>query len=281
MKNKVKEILEKFREKTFFKKCIDFFKTNWKKVAIKVVDYLKTNWKKVSLIAGVAIVVIVIGAVLLSVRANNIKKDVINQLSGKTFENLEELGMGGWALQSYTFQEDDKYIKDIYFYYNRNSDTIKHSSYDGTADIKVSLFGKVTCKVTTFGVYEVILNNGEIEALKKSDDTYEIVEISHLKKIAVDVFCELTQWKNSNYGEMIDVIYKDYDVTCTAVEGSDTKYVITFNGNYYPNKPDLPDFTTEGTLSVEVDIATKTGKILEDDGIRSAMDVWVILGNTW
>lgn len=261
MKNKVKEILEKFREKTFFKKCIDF---------------LKINWKKVSLMVGIVVVVIVMGVVLLSVRANNIKKDVINQLNGKTFECYEDLGNDMWTLDCYTFQEDGKYINDEYYYYG-GSDTIEHKNYDGTANIKVSLSGKVT-----FSVYEVILNNGEIEALKSSigDDIYEIVEISHLKKIAVDVFCELTQWKNSNYGEMIDVIYKDYDVTCTAVEGSDTKYVITFNGNYYPNKPDLPNFTIEGTLSVEVDIATKTGKILEDDGIISAMDVWVILGNT-
>ena len=43
MKSETKEILEKFKEKAFLKKCIDF---------------LKTNWKKVSLIAGVAIVVI-------------------------------------------------------------------------------------------------------------------------------------------------------------------------------------------------------------------------------
>lgn len=259
MKNKVKEILEKFREKAFLKKCIDFFKTNWKKVA---------------LIVGVVIVVTVIGTVSHSIRVNNIKNNVINQLSGKTFENFEELGMGGWTLNSYTFQEDGKYIEDIYYYYNRNSDTIEHKSYDGTADIKVSLFGKVT-----FSVYEVVLNNGEIEALKSSisDDTYEIVEISHLQKIAVDVFCELTQWKNSNYGEMIEIIYKDYDVTCEVVEGSKTKYLLTFDGEYYPNKKDVPDFTCTGTLAVEVDIEEKTGKIIKDEGVTDAMDVYLIL----
>lgn len=240
------------------------------------IGFLKLNWKKVVLIASIAIVVTVIVVVSNSVRVNNIKNNVIDQLSGKTFECFEDLGNDMWTLNCYTFQEDGKYINDEYYYYG-GSDTIEHKNYDGTANIKVSLSGKVT-----FSVYEVILNNGEIEALKSSvgDDIYEIVEVSNLQKIAVDVFCELTQWKNSNYGEMIDVIYKDYDVTCTAVEGSNTKYVITFNGNYYPNKPDLPDFTIEGTLSVEVDIATKTGKILEDDGIRSAMDVWVILGST-
>lgn len=240
------------------------------------IGFLKLNWKKVVLIASIAIVVTVIVVVSNSVRVNNIKNNVIDQLNGKTFECFEDLGNDMWTLNCYTFQEDGKYINDEYYYYG-GSDTIEHKNYDGTANIKVSLSGKVT-----FSVYEVILNNGEIEALKSSvsDDIYEIVEVSNLQKIAVDVFCELTQWKNSNYGEMIDVIYKDYDVTCTAVEGSNTKYVITFNGNYYPNKPDLPDFTIEGTLSVKVDIATKTGKILEDDGIRSAMDVWVILGST-
>lgn len=37
MKSKIKEILEKFKEKAFLKKFIDFLKTNWKKVAIIVV----------------------------------------------------------------------------------------------------------------------------------------------------------------------------------------------------------------------------------------------------
>lgn len=247
-----------------------------KEILGKSIDFFKANWKKVALIASVVVVVAVFFVVLHGIKANKIKNDVINQLNGKTFECYEDLGNDMWTLDCYTFQEDGKYINDEYYYYG-GSDTIEHKNYDGTANIKVSLSGKVT-----FSVYEVILNNGEIEALKSSigDDIYEIVEVSNLQKIAVDVFCELTQWKNSNYGEMIDVIYKDYDVTCTAVEGSDTKYVITFNGNYYPNKPDLPNFTIEGTLSVEVDIATKTGKILEDDGIRSAMDVWVILGST-
>ena len=247
-----------------------------KEILGKSIDFFKANWKKVALIASVVVVVAVFFVVLHGIKTNKIKNDVINQLNGKTFECYEDLGNDMWTLDCYTFQEDGKYINDEYYYYG-GSDTIEHKNYDGTANIKVSLSGKVT-----FSVYEVILNNGEIEALKSSigDDIYEIVEVSNLQKIAVDVFCELTQWKNSNYGEMIDVIYKDYDVTCTAVEGSDTKYVITFNGNYYPNKPDLPNFTIEGTLSVEVDIATKTGKILEDDGIRSAMDVWVILGST-
>ncbi len=263
MKNKVKEILEKFKEKADFKKCLDF---------------LKTNWKKIALIVGVVIAVIAIGVVSHSIRVNNIKNNVINQLSGKTFECFEELGMGGWTLNSYTFQEGGKYVEDEYYYYNSNSDTIEHKSYDGNVNIEVSLSGK-----TTFSVYEVILKDGEVEALKSSigDDTYEIVEVSHLEKMAIDIFCELTQWRNTNYGEMIDIIYKDYDVTCTAVEGSDTKYVLTFDGTYYPNKRDLPNYTEHGILSVEVDIATKTGKILKDQGIRTAMDVYVVLGYSW
>lgn len=40
MKNKVEANLEKFREKAFLKKCIDFLKTNWKKVAIITVAFV-------------------------------------------------------------------------------------------------------------------------------------------------------------------------------------------------------------------------------------------------
>ncbi len=264
MKSEIKEILEKFKEKAFLKKCIDF---------------LKTNWKKVTLIVGAVGVAIIIFVVVHSIRVNNIRNDVINQLSGKTFEKFEELGLGGWNLDSYTFQEDGKYINDVYYYYTSYSDTIDHNSYDGIADIKVSLFGKVTV-----GSNEVIFNDGEIEALKSSitDDIYEMVEISHLKQIAVDVFCELKVWENlnysENYGEIIDIIYKDYNVTCTAVEGSNTKYVLTFDGTYYPNKRELPNHTEPGILSVEVDISTKTCKILKDQGVTTAMRVYVVLG---
>lgn len=255
MKNKLKEVL---------KKCI---------------DYIKPNWKKIAIITGSICVVIVVSVVANNIRVNSVKNDIKEQLSGKTFEKFEELGSGGWTLDSYTFQEDGKYIKDVYYYYRSNSDTIDHTSHEYVTNIEVSLFGKVTV-----GGNEVIFNDGEIVALKSSitDDTYEMVEISHLKQIAVDVFCELKVWENlnysENYGEMIDIIYKDYNVTCTAVEGSNTKYVLAFDGTYYPNKRELPNHTEPGILSVEVDISTKTCKILKDQGVTTAMRVYVVLG---
>lgn len=252
-------------------------KDKTREILEKIINFSKNNWKKIAIIAGVVIIVVVLGLVLFGIRANNIKNSVKEQLNGKTFESFEDLGNDMWTLDGYTFQEDGKYINDEYYYYG-SSNIIEHKNNNGTANIKVSLFGKVT-----FSVYEIILNNGEIEALKSSisDDIYEIVEVSNLQKIAVDVFCELTQWRNTTYGEMIDIIYKDYDVTCTAVEGSDTKYVLTFDGYYYPNKRDIPNYTEHGVLSVEVDIATKTGKILKDQGITTAMDVYVVLGYSW
>ena len=241
----------------------------------RVINFFKNNWKKVAVIAGAFIIVVVIGVVSLRVRANKIENSIREQLSGKTFESFEDLGNDMWSLSSYTFQENGKYMNDEYYCYGGNSDSIEHTSYDGTTRVEVSLFGKASC-----GIFDVILDDGEVKTLKSPVGyTYEIVETSHLQQIAIEVFCQLTEWKNSNYGEMIETIYKDYDVTCTAVEGSDTKYVFTFEGNYYPNKHDLPNFTIEGTLSVEVDIATKKGKILEDDGIRTAMNVWVVLSS--
>ena len=80
---------------------------------------------------------------------------------------------------------------------------------------------------------------------------------------------------------MVTTIYKDYDIYCDAIEGSDTKYLITIEGNYYPNKTYLKNYTEKGTFSVEVDLETQESKIIKDQGITSAYETYLALSTNW
>lgn len=255
-------------------------------------SFFKDNWKKLVALFGVVIVVIgfVVGIIfsIASISCNIREKNIEKQLNGLIFQDVYESYLLDWSTTTLSFKEDGRYVREYHSYATSNEDITKHvleyDTQEDVADIKVPLFGKPTFNT----YYEIIFDDdGNIEALKhrNSDSRYELVNESSapqkLKETAVDVFCELTMWKNSNFGKMISTIYKDYDVTCEAIEGSKTKYLLTFDGEYYPNKKDVPDFTCPGTLAVEVDIEEKTGKIIKDEGVTDAMDVYLILSQVW
>lgn len=242
-------------------------------------SFLKTHAKKLAIICGAIItfILLIVGIVLI---ANTIKVNEIKQkLNGMVFEySYEYENIDTWAVSTMSFKEDGKYVDD-YAHYSPAG--LERYSSDYTAEVEVSLFGKATVDN-----YDIEFNDeGEIVALIHSNSRYEVVESStidqKIKETAVDIFGQLTKWNNSNFGKMVTTIYKDYDIYCDVVDGSDSKYLVTIKGEYYPNKTYLKNVTEEGTFSVEVDLITKEGNIIKDEGITSAWEVYLALNTKW
>lgn len=255
-----------------------------------ILNYVK-QYKKMILVivcAVIAAIALLIGVISIanSIKAGKIEK----QLQGMVFKHYSEYNVDSgensvtnWYLWVIDIDKDDSYISEDWSCYPAESEDkrFKHSKDEYELDISFSLFGK-----PQLGRYEIVYDeNGEIEALDSGIVRYDAVaeesSESVIGKKAFEVFGKLTKWKNSNFAEMIKTIYKDYDVNYEAVEGSDSKFLVTVTGNYYPNKTDLKNFTQEGTFTVEVDLATNEGKIIKDQGITSAYDVYRALSTKW
>lgn len=258
-----------------------------------LISFAKKNWKKIAVIGGAVIVTVgvIFGVVSIAnaVKANKIEE----QLKGMVFEEAREWdSIDSWSVSNITIGEDGTYKYDNYDYsgYGTNEEVDKLTHSDSTSELKVtvSLSGKAILGRKDIG-YEIVFEDDEIVGLKSvlsvDDSMYKAVEQSSAKQkireTAVDIFGELTKWKNSNFTKMVTTIYKDYDIYCDAVEGSDSKYLVTIKGDYYPNKSQIKNYTQKGTFAVEVDLNTKEGKIVKDEGVTSAYDVYLALNTSW
>ena len=251
----------------------------------------KKLWKKILLIgvAAVAVIGIIFGGVLISysVKAGKIEE----QLQNMIFESSTEYDYSWWSVHNISVNDDGTYTS-TWHQYNGNStgeeEALTKSESNSELEVSVTLSGKAILGDNDIG-YEIIFEDDEIVGLKSllsvnEDDIYTVVDESsaelNIKLTAVETFCQLKKWK-SNYGEMVNIIFKDYDISCDAVEGSDSKYLVTVTWYYYPNKTYLKNYTEEGTISVEVDINTKEGTKIKDQGITSAYEVYLATSTQW
>ena len=143
--------------------------------------FLKNNWKKLVILAAVGIVVVgiiisaIVGVIAISrnIKANNIKK----QLNGMTFHRLygSSYGTDYWYADTWSFEEDGKYIRDDYNYTVSNDDyhknVLKHDISEGVAEIKVPLFGTPTINTHYEIVFDEFGNIAETGAYVSISDS--------------------------------------------------------------------------------------------------------------
>lgn len=107
--------------------------------------------------------------------------------------------------------------------------------------------------------------------------------LADAKEYALYIFNSITtpNWNGYNFDTLIDIVFTDYDVQCVANRGSETQFLVTLSGNYYPNVVDLPEVTHYGTIEFLVDTVEGTATLVSDDGIMKAFDIYIALGTAW
>lgn len=235
---------------------------------------------KKGLLIGIVAAVVVVAVALVLLLTGGVN---INELmAGRVFETYIETSDGSWIHIALTFDETgENFVKDHYQYVNGNTAEITT-----TTETIACAFEKAEDGMYTMDKYVVTVADGAVTSFVQQLDTTEVsyTEVTassieqHLEDQAIEIFSDLRVYSYADYdfGQVIPQVVKDYRLTCEAV--NETQYRITVTGDYYPNKVDMPSYVDAGgKLTCLVDIQTKTAKIEESVGIRSAMEVYVAL----
>lgn len=99
------------------------------------------------------------------------------------------------------------------------------------------------------------------------------------KQKALNEFLSLSSWDGYSMNDMIKFIFVTYPtITCEPEGNSQTRFLITVTGKYYPNKADVLEYKLDGTMVVAYDIQTGTCEIREGKSIYDAMNLYYLLG---
>lgn len=95
---------------------------------------------------------------------------------------------------------------------------------------------------------------------------------------AIRIFQTTTKpyWKGYTFADMEEIIFSSSEIECEPYQGSDTKFLVTLSGNYYPNIVDFPSAQRNGRITLLVDTDTGGVSLYEDTGIESAFEAYIV-----
>lgn len=217
------------------------------------------------------------------------------QLVNKTFECRQtNSATGGEQVYWISFDGEGKYRYESVDFYTEETEDLQGNytvkvSFDGTAkvyadnseyDISAKNTGIVENIYAGTKIYRSITrDSGETLAQWFQDELYQM-KLEENKEEALAFFGEITYWEGEEtFESLIPEIFEDYELTCEPVGDSNSEFTITVSGSYYINKVNIPNFTQQGELACYVSISEVENelRIIRDDGIIDAMDLYVVL----
>lgn len=231
--------------------------------------------------------------------------EITDQLIGKTFEyHIDYYFLDSYMTEWLTFKEDGICHEEYYHapIYDENSDSEVYNEIDWDYAVKVALNGDISLEIGIY-TYEIEFDSsGDIEKLTDDfDNEYSVIDRDsdrslkdtadeqnqakarlENKNTALQLFSNIRLWDISSetVGSLIPIVFKDYTTSVEPEGDSDTVFLVTVSGTYFPNT-DVPQYTEEGSMTCRIDVENQTYEITHGQNVKSAMETYVALHTVW